>query len=533
MRLPLHLRHCLLSLLCPLALAPTVRSQRDVEIPMRDGKSLAATFWLPEADGPWPAILIQTPYNRRLMAAVTRGARGAMGAALDREHYAIVVVDWRGFFGSRDAAQGIRRPNRGNDGYDCVEWVAAQDWCTGKVGTYGGSALGHQQFATAAKQPPHLVCAVPLIAATNHGYTSFYRGGVLLESHVQSLTRLGFGPLAAVRRFPHSGAVAWRVAENVIRPRDIQVPVLLITGWWDLFPQEILDSFASLRAEGGDATRAHSHLLIGPWDHVSIDRARQGDLEFAAAAGEAARWTRQFFDQWLRGIQPEQPLPRLRWFACGEDAWIDGDTLPGVATRDATWFLAGDDLLQPAPPQTATSAQWTHDPARPAPTLGGANLPPLPVGPKDHGELATRDDVATFTTAKLTDWLRITGSVRAELTATIDGDDADFAVWLCDVDPSGRATLIQDGIHRASLRESTARPTDVTPGEPLSLTVTLPPIAYTLLPGHVLRLHVGSANWPRFERNPPRAAAGADPARPLRVTLHLGPDGSRLVLPVR
>ena len=40
----------------------------------------------------------------------------------------------------------------GSDGYDTIEWIANQDWCDGKVGMSGGSALGITQYLAAGER---------------------------------------------------------------------------------------------------------------------------------------------------------------------------------------------------------------------------------------------------------------------------------------------------------------------------------------------------------------------------------------------
>src|SRR5947209_2230815 len=131
---------CLLPLLS-LAAAPTgdaVRVQRGVAVPMRDGVKLMADVFLPLGNGPWPVILIRTPYNR---------AAGEGAAQPFRDHYAVVVQDTRGRYESGGEFTPFF-PDV-NDGYDTVEWAASQSWSDGKVGMTGGSYVGIVQVLAA------------------------------------------------------------------------------------------------------------------------------------------------------------------------------------------------------------------------------------------------------------------------------------------------------------------------------------------------------------------------------------------------
>ena len=63
------------------------------------------------------------------------------------------------------------------DGYDVVEWIAAQDWSDGKVGTFGTSYPGGTQHALAEMNPPHLTTMVPIDALSNCGVSGMRHGG--------------------------------------------------------------------------------------------------------------------------------------------------------------------------------------------------------------------------------------------------------------------------------------------------------------------------------------------------------------------
>lgn len=113
-------------------------NRSDYLVLMRDGVTyLATTVWRPARSGSWPAILARTTYDKEAL-------QPDYPNALIPYDYAVVGQDVRG----RHASEGIWKPFRDDgwgenqDGYDTIEWVAAQDWCDSHVGTYGGSALG-------------------------------------------------------------------------------------------------------------------------------------------------------------------------------------------------------------------------------------------------------------------------------------------------------------------------------------------------------------------------------------------------------
>jgi predicted acyl esterase len=532
-----------------------VRERKDIRIPMRDGKGLAADVYLPPAEGRYPAILIQTPYNKRFFGAevgaqvMGRRVRRRVAGLYDREHYAYVIVDWRGFYGSKGAALGIRRPNRGEDGYDCVEWIAKQPWSDGKVGTWGGSALGKQQFDTAAQKPPHLVCCVPLIACMGQMYEFYYAGGVYREAHVKILKLLGYSIGNKVWNAPLPNQLIWRLAKKwTYKPESLDVPLFFVTGWWDHFPDEILKMFEDVRRSSGPLARKHSKILIGPWTHMDVDRLEQGDLTFPDAVDVEKMATCAFFDYWLRGKKENgwDKTPVLFYYqvADGEGGkkgnWMACEEWPGVDRETRTLHLHADGAIREVGPGEVTEENpltrtYRYDPSDPSPTLGGCNLPPLPRGPKDQSRLEKRSDVLVYAMGPLSSPLRILGNVEVTLHFTVNRVDADFTVRLCDVHPEGAVTLIHDGIQRVKFRDG-GRPQLLDPGKGARVTIRLPKTAYTVARGHGLKVLISSSNHPRFERNSHTGADHWDKAKALDLAVTIHHDKRRpstITLPLR
>lgn len=524
--------------------APWRTDDLDARIPLRDGKSLAADVLLPKAPGRYPAIVVQTPYDRTRSRAGLAAAQGGFSggesagggttpAVADREHYAYVVADWRGFFGSRGA--GPAAPGSlGRDGFDVVEWAAAQPWCDGKVGTWGPSALGVVQFQTAAERPPHLVCAVPLVASYGYRYEDWFESGVLREHHVACLDRLGFGTGRIVRDARDPAGPVYRLARLAERPERIDVPVLMITGWFDHGTARQLETFAALRAQGGPRARAESRLLVGPWHHTAVDLADQGSLQFPIAAGEAGATTMAWFDRWLRGkgIGGFAADEVARVWRVGEDTWTRASEWPVATGAERTYTLHADGRIDDLPALADEAVRAIYDdPDSPVPTIGGANLPlfGLLPGPRDQKPLLARKDVLVYTTDPLAEPLRIDGAPRVTFHVATDAPDTDVAVRLCHVLADGRTVLLADSIARASW--DAGRRVPLEPGEPREVTVRLPPLAVTFPRGTALRVLVSGTNSPRFERNSHTGSAAYDPklAVAARVDfLHAPPHAARL-----
>ncbi|AXU20300.1 hypothetical protein C7W88_16565 [Novosphingobium sp. THN1] len=142
-------------------------SARFVRIPMRDGVELGAILYLPlNRPGPLPAVMEMTPY---LADNLHREA-----ISFTREGMAFLAVDCRGRGGSGSEFQ--QWINDAPDGYDTVEWIAAQPWSDGQVGLTGGSYTGWNQWIIAGTLPPSLKTIVPS-AAFMPGY-DIPRGGI-------------------------------------------------------------------------------------------------------------------------------------------------------------------------------------------------------------------------------------------------------------------------------------------------------------------------------------------------------------------
>src|ERR1043166_6840247 len=134
-------------------------------VAMSDGVKLATDVYLPgDGTGKYPVVVARTPYGKS-----NGGAAWAAMAA--KRGYALVAQDLRGRFKS-EGHNAIIFGNDGwgehQDGRETVEWIAKQPWCDGKIGSWGGSALGIVQNMAASVAPDELKGQFVIVAFSDY-----------------------------------------------------------------------------------------------------------------------------------------------------------------------------------------------------------------------------------------------------------------------------------------------------------------------------------------------------------------------------
>ncbi len=495
----------------------------DVWVPMRDGKELSAFIRRPA--NPLckvPTILIQTPYNKESARTLWFDDDPSLNPLFSSTHFAFMVMDWRGFYSSSNA--GTAQPDYGLDGYDTVEWIAEQPWSDGQVATWGVSALCRVQYWTAVEQPPHLVTGVPIFCSINNTYEEYYPGGVVRREYVDILAML-FGQ-SVVENHPYKD-FAWTYMENLYAPADVNVPMLVVAGWFDLTPSCSIETYRRLRETTDPSTADLHRLMIGSWHHFAAGGETAGgrsltdqELKYYDSARTIQRDSLAWFQYHLlgqgSGVADWEPV---RYVMAGmnnegegggggggegdEELWLGAETWPPEGAEEHTLYLDESGLLVEEVPEPA-SLTFTYDPEDPSPTIGGATLSfDLLHGPHNQDVVIVRDDALVFTSEVLSQPLALKGRIRLELDVSTTGADTDFAVRLTDVDPSGNHLLIGEGIRRTKLRDSFSAVSPVIPGERYSLTVhVINDLGYYFREGHRIGVIITSSNYPRFDRNP-------------------------------
>jgi hypothetical protein len=543
---------------------------------MRDGVMLVADIYRPSAPGKFPVLLERTPYNRQ---------DPGTGIFLASHGYVVVLQDTRGRYASEGEFYPFRYESQ--DGYDTVEWAAALDYSDGKVGMFGGSYVGATQMLAAAAAPPHLVAIFPYVTASEYydGWT--YQSGALMQWFASSWTtglaedtlRRKSSALAQPAQwvqqlpiesykllaFPGLAELApyyrdwvehersddyWRQWKVSDRYGKMTVKALHAGGWHDIFLKGSIGNYLRMHKEASTVeAREGQRLLVGPWAHAETSpEGKVGDVTFGKSAViDMSRTMLEWSDYALKGRTNEYATGApVRIFIMGENAWRDEQEFPLARTRVTKFFLesdrgaktsGADGRLSADPPRDSPADTFVYDPQNAAPTIGGRLCcgQALPPGPFDQRPLGSRKDVLVFSTPPLDRDIEVTGFVSLELYAASSAVDTDFNAILADVEPTGYARFLTDGIVRARYRNSTEKAEMIEPGKIYKYTIDLWATANLFKAGHRIRLYVSSSNFPRFNRNLNTGEPNLGATRMEKATQTIYHDPahpSALVLPV-
>jgi len=561
--------------------------EHNVQVKMRDGIYLSADIYYPDAPGKHPAILSRTPYSNNGAGAVAGGRWWA------ERGYVFVTQDVRGKYDS--GGQYTLFADEADDGCDTIAWIAAQPWSDGKIGMTGGSYGGYVQIAPAVANPKHLTA---LAASVTTGdifnnwvfvdgalFLSFATGwgAVDMDGHVMQhgpaydwpavyrhlpLATIGRAASHANPGFhellnhPRANDPFWKGISFENEMAKIDIPMLVVEGWYDIFLAGALQDDISIRkGSQSEIARKQKRLLIGPWSHMTGMRTNNPELpatgpdrriDFGPAAEVNLRNVYlRWHDRWLKGIDNGVDRdPPVRIFIMGENVWRDENEWPLARTRYTKYYIGsngkanstvGDGTLSSKSPTGAKSDRFTYDPADPVPTIGGNLLDCLGCnsvssGPLNQAKVEARADVLVYSTPVLTEALEVTGPIKVKLYAATSGKDTDWTAKLVDVHPDGYAQNIQDGIIRARYRQGRTAPASLLePARVYEYEIDLWATSNVFLPGHRIRLEVSSSNFPRFDRN---LNTGEDPMTGTRMEVarqtvfHSARYPSHVVLPI-
>jgi len=490
-----------------------VETLDPVFIALPDGTKLAATLWLPRTSEPVPAILELLPYRRR-DGTIFRDRQ--MAPYLAGHGFAYARVDIRGSGDSEGVLDDEYTRQEHDDACAVIAWLAAQPWCSGRVGMTGISWGGFNALQVAARRPPALAAVIALCCADDRfAIDVHYMGGAYLtEDPLWSafiLALLAMPPDPQVvgarwqamwqQRLEALGCWSTRWLEHQARDdywrhgsvcedfAAIDIPVYAVGGWDDGYVEAVLRLLAGLSSPAKG--------LIGPWSHHFPCLSSPGPL--IGWLQEALRWWSRWLKDEPNGIEHE---PRLTaWLREPEPPAAHYDEHPGRWVTEKVWpsptigqrrFWLNAGRLGDAPEGGAVLSIAS-------PVTAGADCGRWSGYGGGAAELAVdqrREDAQAlvFDSEPLADDFEFLGAPLVELRGSLDAPRANVTARLCDVAPDGTSTLITWGT--LNLAHRSDPPSDLPLGEPFDVRISLRATGRRIARGHRLRLALATEHWP-------------------------------------
>ncbi|MDO8982204.1 CocE/NonD family hydrolase [Cypionkella sp.] len=499
----------------------------DIGIVLSDGCRLSARVWRPAGTGAVPAVLEYIPYRKR---DGTLPRDEMMHAYVAGHGYACVRVDMRGNGDSDGLMTDEYTIQELADACEVIEWLAAQEWCSGAVGMMGKSWGGFNCLQTAFLQPPALKAVISACSTTDRFADDIhYKGGCLLGEN------FGWGAVMLSYSSRPSDPVLrpdWREtwlqrldAEPWLAPRwaemqekndywkhgsvsedysRMTVPVLSWGGW--------ADNYMNTVAHLVENVPAPVQGIVGPWvhqyPHTAVPGPAIGFLQVAL------RW----WDRWLKGIENgAESDPAYRAYMIHSEApdasakhraghWVAEAAWPSPRVSRAVLALGA-----------GTGESGTPSPDPSGGTLGGmvgqqfsvaVNTPqqlgmhtgeffPMGLNAEMPGDQASDDALSVcFDGAVLAQPLDLLGAARLSLTLASDQPLGFVVARLCDVAPDGSSVRIAHGMLNLCHRDSMEQPAPMPLGQAVELAFNIDQMAYRLAAGHHLRLALSTTYWP-------------------------------------
>ncbi|MDO4163321.1 MAG: CocE/NonD family hydrolase [Bacteroides sp.] len=467
--------------------------ERDVPVKLRDGVTIYTDVFRPVGSEKCPALLAWSPYGKEVGGQMLDDVPMRSGVPLDAtsglekfegpdpaywvEHgYAVVNPDKRGaymsegdilYWGHEDAL----------DGCDVIEWIAAQDWCNGKVGMSGNSWLTVSQWFIAAEQPKHLAAIAPWEGFCDHYRESGTRGGIptpefpemIAETFASANGRLEDQPRMIVEK--PLMCDYWQ--DKAARVDSIKIPAYVVASYTN--PVHTHGSFAGYRRMASAEKWLRVHNTNEWFDYYTPENVE--DL-------------RRFFDHYLKDIDNGwEQTPRVRLSVLnpgGKDIVNRAENeFPLARTRYTKLYLSADSTLQTVlPSQTATNTY--------------------------HSDSAESQVTYRF---RMDNPTEITGYMKLHLWVSApDNDDMDLAVKVEKLSKDGQPLtdpvgnrIAATGYQRVSLRQlDEAKSTDAEPyhtftteqklkqGEIVPVEIEIWPMGLLFDKGEILQLTVGA-----------------------------------------
>jgi putative CocE/NonD family hydrolase len=511
----------------------SVRVEKDVMVPMRDGVRLATDIYRPDVEGKkFPAILSFAQHGKELQE-MTRWLRdlplqeyhdspiwdgmiesGDMDYVVTRG-YVNVLPEPRNIGKSEGATQSQSNAHsyvlvQPTDTYDMIEWIAKQPWCDGNVAMMGACAYSTSQMRVAEDPPPALKAIAPFLNSYPRPGNYWFTGIIDCKYFSMTTGRHGNDSAPMPENTPTPPRMFSLLREELNRRLEeaLNHPDIKYNSKWysllkypmrspmtfDQFlegfhptpvpPSKLPQITVPTYLSTSGIVRGHTWCTFESYEGIGSKYKKlllwppmSPDRPFTQYTDEVVRWMDYFLKGIDTGIVDEPPL---KIFVNGVNKWRFENEWPLARTEYVKLYLHPKGGLSTEP------VNGTSDPdtfTQPAPYLDPTVY------------------CLTYRTEPLAQDVEVTGYIALYLDAAIDINRTNWMVDLVDVDADGNKTLVSTGAlaaeHRA-LDEAKSRPylpihpsrgpVPVPPGEVIEYAIALMPTAMVFKEGHSIEL---------------------------------------------
>lgn len=468
----------------------------EYRIPMRDGKKLFTSVYVPKDDGQkYPLLMTRTPYTCRPYGVDQYKSDLGPSPLFGKEGYIFVYQDVRGRWMSEGEFVNVRPHlpkksgsndiDESTDTYDSIDWLLKHvPNHNGKVGLWGISYPGFYTAAGMIDAHPALKAASPQAPVTDWfiGDDWHHHGALMLPHCFNFMANFGYprpeptkkarpafdhetpdgynfflkmGPLPNANTSFFKDDIAfwkevmkhgtyddfWKARNLRQHLKNIKPAVMTVGGWFDaenLFGA--LETYKHVEASSPNITNV---LVMGPWLHGGWGGPRgDGDhLGHVSFNDKTSAFYREkielpFFEYHLKG-KGEYKHPKAWVFETGTNQWRKHDAWPPRKATAKSFYLRDHGKLALEPPTDSDAHdEYPSDPAKPVPFMDRIAIgmsPEFMVG--DQRFAGRRPDVLVYETDVLAEDLTLAGPIQAELHVATTGTDADWIVKVIDVYP--------------------------------------------------------------------------------------------------
>ncbi|MFN7673304.1 MAG: CocE/NonD family hydrolase [Betaproteobacteria bacterium] len=486
----------------------------EYRIPMRDGKKLFTSVYVPKDQSKtYPFLIQRTPYSAAPYGVDEYPRRLGPAPELLKLGYIFVTQDVRGRYMSEGTfiemtphkvVKGPKDFDESTDMYDTAEWLLKNvPYNNGRIGLWGNSYPGFFVSASIIDSHPAIKAASPQAPVTDYymGDDSYHNGAFMLASNFgfytsfkqqdtptlppKSRVPFDFGTQDGYEFYLKVGTLAdiikltsadknslfasqavndtysdyWQSRDISRHLKNIKTAVLTVGGWYDW--EDPVGPLKTYREIGKNNKGIFNSLVMGPWSHggwLRYDGAKLGHVDFGF---KTADWYRKnilvpFFEKHLKDKEGVK-VAEANVFETGTNVWRQYSQWPPASTQSKTLYLKAGGKLGWTQDSSKAFDEYISDPAKPVPYTNAVTINvPQEYVVGDQRFAASRTDVLVYQSDVLEEDITIVGPVRPKLFVSTSGTDSDFVVKLIDVYP---AELNMANVNSAS--QSTAAPRDV------------------------------------------------------------------------